>query len=532
MESVAKNFFGFIIVVIIVYWVWYAAAYLFDPSTMTYSNWMGTETDEKVSVRASATIRIGKYMEFQQNKEREVLFVGGTHNQADVFLAYNKTTRRLEVMGVLKKPNDVSTIGAAVGDMNGDGYEDLVLIRSDGVYIYYQNTTDDGVFAQHEKIYTPNEKENLGSVSLGDINLDGSLEIYVGVHTKTEFFDAFQFSEENTQPNLLLKKDVNGYTNIADVMGVQGDRNTWTASFVDLSGNGYPDIVVANDEGPVLIYRNEIGKSFSKVETEFPTGFWMGMAVGDFFNSGHQSMFFTNSGDTISTFMMKMMGADPELMPDNFTSDHIMIENKGNYEFEVVKDNGINGNYKSRAGFGWGAISMDFALDGNQSVVYSNNWKNIPWHKMRLLRDDGTVLQNLGDGTFARRSYFKNPHFSMTPIALDLNGNGIKDLVWINNNYYMIGYLNGHGSSNNWINVSLPKTPEFANAQILVEDASGRVQSQQNIMGGTGLCSSRSSIFQFGFGDEIPKILKIVKARGKPIIVDSPNLFETYNVLA
>lgn len=527
-----QTIFAVFIVAVILYWAFYSAAYLFDPSTMTYSNWLGTETDEKASIRASATIRIGKYLEFQKSDDREILFVGGTYDQDDVFLGYNEKTRRMEVVGNLRKPADVSTVGVAIGDMNGNGYEDIVIVRSDGIYIYYQSTTDTGIFAEQRKIYTPNETENLCSVSLGDIDLDGSLEIFVGVHARSDLFEPFQFSEENTQPNLLLKKDVNGYSDIAESMGVKGDRNTWTASFVDLNGNGYPDIVVSNDEGPVMIYRNENGSGFTPVASEFPTGFWRGMAVGDFFNSGHQSMFFTNSGDTISMFMMKMMGADPLKMPEDFTTNHLMIKNNGDYDFEVIYDNGINGSLMSRAGFGWGAISMDFVLDGNQSIIYSNNWKNIPWHKVRLLRDDGTVLQNMGDGTFTRRSYFKNPHFSMTPIAMDLNGNGVKDLVWINNNYYMIGYLNGHGTENNWINVALPKTQEYANATIIVEDSSGRIQSQQNILGGTGLCSSRSSIFQFGFGDEMPVKLKIKPARSKPIIIDNPEMFETTHVVA
>jgi archaellin len=265
---------------------------------------------------------------------------------------------------------------------------------------------------------------------------------------------------------------------------------------------------------------------------DLPSGFWMGMAVGDFYNTGYQSMFFTNSGDTINMFMMKMRGADPAKIPQNFTSNHIMVKNKGDYKFEIVKDNGINGNKTTRAGLGWGAISMDFALDGNQSIVYSNNWKNILWQQFRLLRDNGTVLQNLGDGTFKRRSYFKNPHFSMTPIAIDLTGNGVKDLVWINNNYYMIGYLNNHGVDNNWFNIALPKTSEFANVMILVEDSSGRIQSQQNIMGGTGLCSSKSSTFQFGFGKETPVVVKIRKALGAPTVIHTPKLFETFYILA
>lgn len=484
MSEVIQNIFAVIITVIILLVFWYYVRYWFDFSCMK-SQWEARGDHFK----ASAVVKC-------EGDDGPVLFVGGSVGQCDVFMR----RQDFKVIGTIKKDKAAWSTAAAVGDMNNDGLEDLVIARHvpgtgmSSLHIYYQQN-DTMRFSKTEKIIEV--PGIISSVALSDINNNGTLEIFVGVRGHA---------------NMLLVKTPGtpeaDYEDEAAKYGVQGVDITWSSCFVDLNGNGFPDLVVAN-EGKPQIYSNNYGDSFVPVLMPVPIGHWHGVAVGDFFNTGMPSLFFTNLSSSASSFRT------------NAFNKNMMLVNKGNYQFDVVFGADVS-DCLEEVGVGWGAIATDFDLSGNQSIIAASNSKKLPWSSFRVLRDTGIVLQNMG-GQFRRRRLFLNPEFATTALTMDLNDNGLQDIVWINNECSVKGYF--LKTDNNWLSIDLPKNAQFANAIVKVTDSSGRVQSKQNILGGPGLGSSGSSVLQFGFGSERP--VEVTVHRFEDVKKIEPGLNET-----
>lgn len=87
-------------------------------------------------------------------------------------------------------------------------------------------------------------------------------------------------------------------------VGEKADHS-WAAQLVDWNDDGWPDLVVANDEGDRLrVYQNEGGKRFKRV-TAFDApkwdGCWMAVSAGDLDGDGHDDVFVSNCGGQTMT---------------------------------------------------------------------------------------------------------------------------------------------------------------------------------------------------------------------------------------
>ena len=121
------------------------------------------------------------------------------------------------------------------------------------------------------------------------------------------------------------------------------------AVFADLDDDGLPDLFVANDSTPNLLYRNLGNAAFEEVGLLSGTAFnghgveqaGMGVAVGDFLNSGRLSLYVTHFSEEYNT----------------------LYRNEGGLNFSDVT---------TRAGLdrptlpfvGWGTLFLDFDNDG------------------------------------------------------------------------------------------------------------------------------------------------------------------------
>lgn len=201
------------------------------------------------------------------------------------------------------------------------------------------------------------------SVAVADVDLDGDLDVFVSNYQDPDFwgFGMSHFGGNRNELYLNQLADsgrltfrsaaeawhVSGLVDGGEAPGAGADRlpatmwvpgrgreveiagqtvggrpagekadHSWAALFADDNDDGYPDLVVATDEGNRLrVYRNQGGRGFvrdRRFDAEAWDGCWMGLAAGDLDGDGREELFACNcGGQSMSVANMALLNRDP-----------------------------------------------------------------------------------------------------------------------------------------------------------------------------------------------------------------------------
>jgi hypothetical protein len=260
--------------------------------------------------------------------------------------------------------------GVAVGDVNGDGFED-VYITCFGSNVLLLNK--DG------KTFTEvTEKAGVGddgwgtSAAFGDLDNDGDLDLYV--------CNYLEFDVNNPPPRAKYKgMSVLGgphgmvpeknvvYENLGDGT-FQDATEAWQLGaspafslnvvILDVNGDGWQDVFVGNDS-----MENNLFFNLGKDKTRFT-------------NSALETGAATNGdGSMQATMGIAISDVDgngtPDIFTTNFSSDtNTLLTNHGNYFEDQTKLYGLG--LLSRSLLGWSCGFHDFDLDGNEDLLVVN----------------------------------------------------------------------------------------------------------------------------------------------------------------
>jgi len=447
---------------------------------------------------------------------RDEVFLGGSDGQADALLSW-RDGQLEDIAPRLGLGDETATYGALSLDFNTDGNIDLLTAGKAGLVLWINQGTrfvPQTIAANYPEGAVPL------AVTAADYDRDGILDLYVSLFINAKDMRSPVFNEPaHAKANLLLKGiGENEFVDATDAV-TAGLQNTFTASFVDLDNDQWPDLVLAQNTGEVEILHNRQDGKFKRVDLPTGFGFWMGLGFGDLHATGNLDVFLSNSGNSIPALFTKGDLRDDQ----RAESEWLLLRNKGEMRFENIgAAAGLTG-----FGFGWGGLFEDVNLDGVLDLLVAENYVKWPVHKLFKLPGKLLLGGSVEKPAFYTSSAAENKAYGHVPLIADVDGDGRNDIVWANMNGPARVYLNR--TPGQFLAVRLPDSPASIGARIRLEGINAPVQV---IVAGEGLTSDRTMLRVFGFPADapMPSALLIDWPDGRSTRIEAPPIGEVISI--
>jgi hypothetical protein len=336
--------------------------------------------------------------------------------------------------------------GAAVVDYDGDGWDDVILfaVRDEPVVLH----NDGGSFEREEGgIGLGNLTHPLGA-AMADYDRDGDRDLLVyqsgdwSENNPAGYYSINQtFEDDNGYPNVLYENTgESGAERFERVesSGIVGDHWSLAATFVDLTGDGLPDVHVANDYNSDTLYINQGDGTFEKRLLGGSTA-RNGMAseVADVNGDGRPDIFVTNIFIPVRENRDEMGEERYERIERLFS----FVIKSARAEGNTLLINQGNGNFTDEAtaynvrkgGWGWAASLTDFDNDGDRDLVQATenvvrvDRSDPVWTYPMVWQRNATAFDRVGKGTHGL-----GEHDSRGLATLDYDHDGDRDVVFAN----------------------------------------------------------------------------------------------------
>lgn len=269
---------------------------------------------------------------------------------------------------------------ALLVDLDNDGDRDLVVTAAERLLLL----ANDG--RARFWLAAAFDAPDTTSLAAADIDLDGDLDLYSCAYASPYDHSALPVpyhDAENGKPNHLYENQ--GDFVFVDATAARGldannTRFSFAASFEDFDGDGDPDLYVANDFGRNNLYRND-GGTFVDIAAaagveDISAG--MGVTWGDADGDGRFDLYVSNmyssAGNRIAYQRRFQAGAAAEVREQYQRHAHgnTLFRNRGDGSFADVTPASPLGVAMGR--WAWGGLFVDLNNDGWQDLLSPNGF--------------------------------------------------------------------------------------------------------------------------------------------------------------
>lgn len=405
-------------------------------------------------------------------------------------------------------------MGVALGDYDGDGWDDLYVTQFPRDLLL---RNDKGKLVDATEAAGLRFKGNrwgAGS-SFVDYDRDGDLDLFISNYID---FDPSKTPKPGTNSNCtwkgmsvacgprglpasrhwLFRNDKGVFTDVSAVSGVGDSLRTYgmTVAAADFDDDGWPDVYVASDSTPSLLFRNQKNGTFAEEGLESGVAVnedgreqaGMGVGIADYNGDGRLDIFKTHfSEDT-----------------------NILYRNEGKGQFTDVTL--ITGLAVETRYVGWGTSMSDFDNDSHPDVflvtggVYPEAKTHYRSPALLFRNLDGQRFEQIGPEMAG--DSFKVLRSSRGAVVFDYDNDGDLDIAIWNRNEAPILLRNELTGRATWLQVEAP-----VGMRVVIQGHAQEVPSQASFYSAPG----RTLHFGLGSAKEVDvtiggKVLKGVTA--------------------
>jgi hypothetical protein len=396
------------------------------------------------------------------------------------------------------------TGGAAVGDVDGDGWPDLLLTRSDGPPRLYRNA--EGTFVEVGAAYGLDAVGvPTNGAAFADLDRDGDLDLYLTTLASAEdgeasFLDLRRdgdvFVAVDRGANVPGDRDRGGFSiavgdydrdglldlHVNDWVGLRGfdppftrllhnlgdgrfedvtrnsgaspfDADCWdgfggacfqavgfASAFVDFDQDGHPDLLSVRDFGGSRLYWNDGDGTFTDGTEE--------AEVGTDENGMGSTVGDVDGDGDLDWFVTAVGDPDMSCGPRDcnwgYTGNRLYRYDGDRAFTDVTDDAGVR-----NGGWGWGAAFLDFENDGDLDLVMTNGFLEDRLDFEDIFNADPMMAwENDGEGRFvdvSERLGFLDTGSGKGLLVFDYDRDGDQDVLIVRNTDRPLLYENRRG---------------------------------------------------------------------------------------
>ena len=397
-------------------------------------------------------------------------------------------------------------LGVTVGDYDNDGFDDLFITALGQSHLFHNN--GNGTFTDVTRsagLWGPNEFST--SAAWVDYDRDGKLDLvvanYVQWTVKTDIYctmdgvrKSYCTPEGYKGASLRLWHNL-GNGKFEDATGKAGLNDPTSKSLgiavADVNGDGWPDLIIANDTQPNKLYVNTQHGGFKESAVISGIAFsedgvaraGMGVDAVDYDRSGRPSII-------IGNFSNQMMA---------------LYHNEGNALFVDEAPTSDVGR-KSLLTLGFACFFFDYDLDGWPDIFVANGHieNEIERIQKRVkYAQPAHLFRNLGGGKFSEATGAVGPDISIPRVGrgaayADIDNDGDLDVLETTNGGPAVLFRNDGGTNKSLrIKLSGTKSNRDGIGAIVTVRAGNDTQSQM-LRSGSSYLSSSELVLTFGLG--------------------------------